>query len=40
MICTVDALGGLEGLNKGYKNTGAEEFTEELLTSLYGCHKD
>lgn len=37
MICTVDAFGGLERMNKAYRNTGAEEFTEMLLTNLYGC---
>ena len=37
MICIVDAFGGLEGMNKFYKNTGAEEFTETLMTNLYGC---
>ena len=37
MICIVDAFGGLEGMNEAYRNTGAEEFTETLLTNLYGC---
>ena len=37
VICTVDAFGGLEGLNKGYRNTGAEEFTRELLTNASNC---
>ena len=37
MICIVDAFGGLEGMNKAYRNTGAEEFTEMLLTNLYDC---
>ena len=37
MICTVDALGGLDGLNDGYRNTGAEEFTRELLTNISRC---
>ena len=37
MICTVDAFGGLEGMNKTCRNTGAEEFTEMLMTNLYRC---
>ena len=37
MICIVGAFGGLEGMNKAYRNTDAEEFTEILLTNLYGC---
>ncbi len=37
MICIVDAFGGLEGMNKAYRNTGAEEFTEMLMTNLYDC---
>ena len=37
MICTVDAFGGLNGMNKAYRNTGAEEFTETLMTNLYSC---
>ena len=37
MICTVDAFGGLEAFTEAYRNTGAEEFTEMLLTNLYGC---
>ena len=37
MICIVDAFGGLEGMNKAYKNTGAEEFTEMLMSNLYRC---
>ena len=40
MICTVDAFGGLEGMNKAYRNTGADEFKEMLLTNLYGCPED
>ena len=39
-ICSVDAFGGLEGLSKGYRNNDAEGFTNELLTILYGYHKD
>ena len=37
MICIVDAFGGLEGMNKAYRNIGPEEFTEMLMTNLYGC---
>ena len=37
MICIVDAFGGLEGMNKAYRNSRAEEFTEMLLTNLYDC---
>ena len=37
MLCIVDAFGGLEGINKAYKNTGTEEFTEMLMTNLYDC---
>ena len=37
MICTVDAFGGLKEFTEAYRNTGAEEFTEMLLTNLYGC---
>ena len=37
MICTVDAFGGLEEFTEAYRNTGAEEFTEMLLTNIYGC---
>ncbi len=37
MICTVDAFSELEGFTEAYRNTGAEEFTEMLLTNLYGC---
>lgn len=37
MVCTVDAFGGLEAMNKAYRNTGAEQFTETLMTSLYDC---
>ena len=39
MICTVDAFGGLQGLNQAYRNTSAEEFTEELLTNSYACQR-
>ena len=37
MICPVDVFGGLEEMNKAYRNTGAEEFAEMLMTNLYGC---
>ena len=37
MICTVDAFGGLEEFTETYRNTDAEEFTEMMLTNLYGC---
>ena len=37
MICIVDAFGGLERMNKAYRNTGAEEFTKMLLNNFYGC---
>ena len=37
MVCVVDAFGGLKGMNKAYRNTGAEEFTEMLMANLYGC---
>ena len=39
MICTVEAFGGLEGLTDAYKTTGAQEFTDALLTNTYGCHR-
>ncbi len=37
MVCVVDAFGGLKGMNKAYRNTGAEELTEMLMTNLYSC---
>ena len=37
MVCTVDAFGGLDGMNKEYRNTGTEDFTEMLMTNLYDC---
>ena len=37
MICTVDAFGGLKEFTEAYRNTGAEEFTKELVTNIYGC---
>ena len=37
MVCTVDAFGGLDGMNKAYRNAGAEQFTETLMTNLYDC---
>ena len=37
MICTVDAFGGLEGLNEAYRSTDPEEFTERFLTAASRC---
>ena len=37
MICTVEAFGGLEGLARMYKTTEIEEFTDALLTNMFGC---